>query len=308
MHSQSAKELFSKLSRFVYGTTRLGHADVSSERRLAIAREAMESGVWFHTSRQYDDALETLGTAFAEDGAKVPPLIVKMGNNSIEEVRDAIRQNLEPLGVDAIDVGQLCLGGEYAESFAAGGKALDELGALKEEGLVKHFVYEVFPWTSEIPYQALESGNAGKLVDAFIFYLNPLQRFAANPLWDLIREKDFPVIGMRAVCGAPVHALRDVPGAAWVPYLQERAVEVAPIFERSGIASWTEFCIRFSFSYSQVKATVGSTSRSENLQEYLKYGLADTIEPLPADLLNEFELLQRRWSDEVDVKAEPWTM
>lgn len=306
--TDASHPLFSKLSTYIYGTTRLGHDDVPLEDRLKIARAAVDSGVWFHTSRQYDSALETLGTVFSEDRSKVPPLFVKMGNSSIEEIRGVIQQNMEPLGITSIDVGQLSLQGDYGQSFATGGHAIDELQALKDEGLIKHFVYEVFPWTSEIPYEALKAGHADGLIDAFIFYLNPLQRFAANKLWDLIEEKSFPVIAMRTVCGAPVHTLRDVPGAAWCPYLQERAVEVAPIFERSGIESWSEFCVRFAFSFPQVKATVGSTSRQSNLNEYLKYGLAENKEPLPDDIMADLIKLQYRWSDETDVKAEPWTM
>ncbi|MEJ2054712.1 MAG: hypothetical protein P8X42_12400 [Calditrichaceae bacterium] len=106
--------------------------------------------------------------------------------------------------------------------------------------------------------------------------------------------------------GGPVHQLRNVPGAAWKEYLQRRAVEVAPIFERSGIKSWTEFCMQFAHSFPQVKATVGSTGRLENLDEYFK-ALTNT-KPLPDDIINEIVALQYRWSDELDIHAEPWSM
>lgn len=297
-----------RLSRYVYGTTRLGDARIPVVERVRIARAAMDAGVWFHTSRQYDDALEVLGRAFDEDRSKVPPLIIKIGHNTLDELRANIRQNLEPLGLDHVEVGQLCLGGQYAEDFRRGGPCYDDFRRLKDERLVRHFVMEVFPWTSQVPYEALKAGHTEGLIDAFIFYLNPLQRFAANPLWDLIRERNAKVIAMRTVCGAPVHTLRDVPGAAWVPYLQERAVEVAPIFERSGIADWSEFCVRFAFSFPQVIATVGSASRQSHLDAYLRFARAETIKPLPADIVADLAALQRRWSDEVDVHAKPWTM
>ena len=32
-------------------------------------------------------------------------------------------------------------------------------------------------------------------------------------------------------------------------------VEVVPLFERSGIESWTEFCVRFAHSFPLVRAT-----------------------------------------------------
>jgi hypothetical protein len=155
---------------------------------------------------------------------------------------------------------------------------------------------------------ALRAGHAEGVVDAFIFYLNPLQRFASNELWDLIHEKGAAVIAMRTVCGAPVHRLRDVPGAAWLPYLQERAVEVAPIFERSGVADWAEFCVRYAFSFPLVKATVGSTVHQAHLDAFLRIAGAGAVHPLPRETVEQLQELQRRWSDQVDVRAKPWTM
>jgi hypothetical protein len=133
-----------------------------------------------------------------------------------------------------------------------------------------------------------------------------LQRFASNKLWDVLKEKCEPVIAMRTVAGGPVHKLRDVPGFAWKEYLQKRAVEVAPIFERSGIESWSEFCVRFAHSFSQVRATVGSTAKAENLNEFLQ--VIDSIESLPYDIVDEIVKLQYRWSNETDIHAEPWSM
>ena len=114
------------------------------------------------------------------------------------------------------------------------------------------------------------------------------------------------MIALRTVGGGNVHRLRDVPGAAWKEYLQKRAVEVVPIFERSGIASWTEFCVRFAHGFPQVRATVGSTSHVNRLGEFLH--AAENLEPLPTDIQNEIVKLQYRWSDELDMQAEPWTM
>jgi hypothetical protein len=51
---------------------------------------------------------------------------------------------------------------------------------------------------------------------------------------------------------------------------------------------------------------VGATSHIENLNEFLL--AARNIQPLPADIQNEIVQLHYRWSDELDMKAEPWTM
>lgn len=309
-HTQFADnpQLLRDLSPFVYGTTRLGDDQLPFERRVEVARRAMDAGVWFHTSHTYGDgrALQVLRAAFDQDRARVPKLIAKIGWSSLDELRQVIHQNLDPLGVESLALGQLCLSGPLAEEYASGGNCYETFTRMKQEGLVRRFVLEVFPWTSEIALRALRGGYSEGIVDGCIFYLNPLQRFASNELWDLMVERGEPMIAMRTVAGGNVHSLRDVPGYAWKPYLQERAVEVVPIFERSGIPSWTEFCIRFAHSFPQIRATVGSTSHPKRFQEFLS--AAQNLEPLPAEIRDEIAKLHRRWSDELDMQAEPWTM
>ncbi|MBN2805726.1 MAG: aldo/keto reductase [Prolixibacteraceae bacterium] len=298
--------LLTELSPYVYGTTRLGDDKIPFDDRVEIAKAAIDTGVWFHTSHWYGNALEVLSKAFDADRLKVPNLIVKLGGESIDEIVGDIRKNTESLGIDHIELGQLCLGGNLAEEFASGGNCYKALEQLKSEGYVKRFVLEVFPWTSDIAYRALKGGYTRGIVDGTIFYLNPLQRFASNQLWDLLHELSEPIIAMRTVAGGPVHRLRDEPGFAWKEYLQKRAFEIAPIFERTGIETWTEFCVRFAHSFSLVRATVGSTANAENLNEFLM--AAESIEPLPYDIVDQIVKLHMRWSDELDMKAEPWSM
>jgi predicted aldo/keto reductase-like oxidoreductase len=301
-----SRSALNEMTPYIYGTTRLGDDSIPREERIKVACAAMNTGVWFHTSRMYGDALEVLGEAFAEEPTKVPKLIIKIGWDNVNQLRGVIEENLKPLGRDGMQLGQLCLGGELANDFANGRHCYRVFQDLKDEGLVQGYVVEAFPWTSEPPLRALRAGYTEGIVDGFIFYLNPLQRFASNALWDEIVERNQPIIAMRTVSGGPVHRLRDVPGYAWKEYLQKRAVEVAPIFEKSGIKSWTEFCVRFAHSFPQVKATVGSTSKIENLNEFLS--VKDNIEPLPENIIREIKTLQYKWSDELDIHAEPWTM
>jgi hypothetical protein len=254
----------------------------------------------------YGDALELLGEIFAEEPAKIPKLIIKIEGSNINQFRNSIEVNLKPLGLSGMQLGQLCLGGELADEFANGGNCYKAFRDLKEEGLVQGYVCEVFPWTSAAPLKALRAGYTHGIVDGFIFYLNPLQRFASNVLWNEIIERNQPIIAMRTVSGGPVHSLRDIPGFAWKDYLQKRAVEIAPIFVKSGIKSWTEFCVRFAHSFPQVKATVGSTSKIENLNEFLI--AKNNLTPLPDSIVSEIKALQSKWSDDLDIHAEPWTM
>jgi predicted aldo/keto reductase-like oxidoreductase len=305
-NSTAKSALLADLPPYIYGTTRLGDSQIPFDDRVRMARVAMDAGIWFHTSHTYGNALEVLRAAFDQDRNRVPKLIVKIIGSTVDELRTVIRQNIEPLGVDNIELGQLCLGGELANDFARGEDCYQVFSHLKQEGLVRRFVLEVFPWTSDVALKALRGGCPDGIVDGCIFYLNPLQRFASNELWDLIRKRNEPVIALRAVSGGNVHRLRDVPGAAWKEYLQQRAVEVAPIFERSGIKSWTEFCLRFAHSFPEVRATVGATSRPENFKEFLL--AKNNLQPLPGDILDEIVKLHYRWSDELDVHAEPWSM
>ena len=296
----------SDLPPYIYGTTRLGDETVPREQRVEIAERAVETVGWMHTSRQYDNAIELLGQIFAEHPQRIPELVVKIGGGTADDVRATIAANIGPLGVATVTLGQLSPVEELEHDLVAGGSALDGLRRIRGEGLVGRYVLEIFPWTSDAPLAALRAGHLDDLIDGYILYLNPLQRFASNELWDELLDRNSAIISMRTVGGGPVHMLRDVPGAAWRPYLQERAVEVAPIFERSGISSWAEFCMRFAHSTPQVMSTVGSASRIANLDE-----LVDTskrLEPLEGGIIDELFALQRRWSDEVDVLAEPWTM
>ena len=304
--SSSQSPLLSDLPPYIYGTTRLGDEKIPFEERVSVARAAMEGVDWFHTSHTYGNALQVLRAAFDQDRTRVPKLIVKIGWSKIDELRDVIHQNIDPLGLKGLELGQLCLSGELAEDYANGGECYKLFSQLKQEGLVNRFVLEVFPWSSEVAFKALRAGYPEGIVDGYIFYLNPLQRFPSNELWDALVKRDEPMIAMRTVAGGNIYKLRDVPGYAWKPYLQQRAAEMAPIFERSGAQSWTEFCVRFAHSFPQVRATVGATSRLENLEEFLS--AAQHIEPLPKNIRDEITQLQKRWSDELDMKAEIWTM
>jgi hypothetical protein len=298
--------LLTDLPPYIYGTTRLGDKNIPFEERVRVARAAMDGTTWFHTSHTYGNALEVLRAAFDQDRARLPRLIVKLGWQHTDELREVIHQNIDPLGLAGLELGQLCLSGSLAEEYASGGRCYDVFAELKREGLVNRFVLEVFPWSSEVALKALRGGYPEGIVEGYILYLNPLQRLALNELWDELVERKEPMIAMRTVAGGNLYSLRDVPGYAWKPYLQERAAEVAPIFERSGIQNWTEFCVRFAHSFPLVRATVGATSRLENLKEFL--AAAEQVEPLPADIVDEIVKLHYRWSDEFDRKAELWSM
>ncbi len=299
-----ATQTLTDLSRYIYGTTRLGDDSIPFADRVAIARAAIQAGGWIHTSHQYGDALKVLRAAFDEDRSAVPNATFKIGWSSVEEVAGQVDLHLEALGIPSMAVGQLCPGGALADDIRNGGPSIEGLARLKGQGLVGRYVMEVWPWTSDVVLDAIQNGHAKGLIDGFIFYLNPLQRFVTNEVWDLLLAEDISIVAMRTVSGGDVHAIAGNENAP--AYLRGRAAQVAPIFDRSGIASWTEFAARYSLGFSQVRATVGATSRAEGLAEFLR--ATRDAQPLPGDIVDEILELQRAWSDEHDREAAPWSM
>ncbi len=292
------------VSKYIYGTTRLGDDSFPFGDRQAIARKARDAGVWMHTSHQYGDALKVLRSVFDEDRSRVPQVICKIGWDSVEQVREQIDIHREALDIPALGIGQLCLGENLGKELQTGGPGIDGLKQLKAEGLVGGFVLEVWPWNSENPIASLRAGVADELVDGYIFYFNPLQRFATNELWDMLIEGDKPIIAMRTVGGGSVSAIAANPQAP--EYLRKRAQQVLPLFKRSGCGTWPEFAARYVFGIPQVQATVGATSKSQNLAEFVK--AVDGRQLLPLNIQEELAQMQRQWSDEHDRHAEQWSM
>ncbi|MCX7801051.1 MAG: hypothetical protein N2109_12015 [Fimbriimonadales bacterium] len=285
------------LTRFIYGTTRLGDAQIPFEDRVLVARRAADLGLSFHTSHQYGEALAVIRAALDRDRTRVPKFVFKIGWSSVEEIRGQIELQLRALELDSMDVGQLCLGGPIAEEIAEPGRAMRGLMALREQGLVRAFVLECWPWSPDAYLRGVRNGTARQLVDAFIFYLNPLQRFVTNELWDALDEAGFPIVAMRTVCGGR----RPSTG-----YLQPRWDAVEPILHASDARSWPEFCVRYALGLPQVVATVGASARIGRVEEF--HSLSLQPRPLEPAIVAAIHDLHRRWSDEHDRHAEPWSM
>ncbi|MDR3692285.1 MAG: hypothetical protein P4L46_23080 [Fimbriimonas sp.] len=298
------KPNLSDLSPYVYGTTRLGDESIPFADRVTIVKEAVDAGLWIHTSHQYGSALSVLKSLFDQDRSAVPPTIFKVGNSSPEEVRSQVVTQLEAVGNARMDIGQVFPSGQLAEDLCTGGPGVAGLARLKDEGLVGRFEMEVWPWSSDIAARCIEGGHAEGVIDGYTFYLNPLQRFVTNELWDRMLERNVSIVAMRTVAGGDVRYTARKPDAP--EYLRSRALQVVPIFDRSGVESWTEFAARFSLGFPQVRATVGATAKRANLAEFLS-ATADA-QPLEGGIVDEILTLQRRWSDEHDRHAAPWSM
>ena len=151
----------------------------------------------------------------------MPKLIIKIGWDKVNQLRGVIEENLKPLGLDGMQLGQLCLGGELAKDFANGGQCYRVFQDLKDEGLVQGYVVEAFPWTSEPPLKALRAGYTEGIIDGFIFYLNPCSALLPTFSGMKLSKRTNPSLP----CGQSPADLsivcRDVPGFAWKDYLQK---------------------------------------------------------------------------------------
>jgi hypothetical protein len=297
--------LLNSLPNFIYGTTRLDEG-TPLQQRQEVARLASKHCSWFHISEQYGSALGTLGALIAEEQLPPPRSIFKMEAATTAELVPLCQRHCRALGVTSMDIGQLCLRDRSITELLPGSRGYEDLQNLKRSGLVKSFVIEVFPWTSNLAELALDEGAIGNLAEGFIFYFNPLQRFVSNGLWQKMTRAKVPFIGMRSVCGNNVLALRDQPGAAWKPYLQERATQIAPIFEASGESDWGRFCMRFAHSHPNLRSTVGATASRDNLSAFVNNSVSP--EALPSETLQQIHDLQVQWSEKVDALAEAWSM
>jgi len=105
----------------------LGSDSILFAERVKMTQTALDKGIWFHTSNRYNDVLQVLIVAFDADRTKVPKLIIKIGGDSIGELRNDIQKNLEPLELENLEIGQLCMGtGALVIDFANDGECFYE--------------------------------------------------------------------------------------------------------------------------------------------------------------------------------------
>ena len=126
------------LSLYTFGTMSLGREPSFPEGDLAVARRAMEAGVWFHSSPTYNNGFTfmVLRMAFAAARSQLPRLIIKIRDGSVSLMRFEAEDSCRRLDIDHIDIAQLVSqrrepGNLVAQLVAGGGPLVDELDALR---------------------------------------------------------------------------------------------------------------------------------------------------------------------------------
>jgi len=255
-------------------------AEVSND--LAVARRAMEAGVWFHSSPTYNNGFTfmVLRMAFDECPRQMPRMVIKVRDATPGLMRFEVEDTCRRLGLDGIDVAQLvsmdARPGNLADQLRGnGGPVADELASLRSRGLVRKAVLFLTPENSDAAVEAMRSG----LVDGVILYWNAMQRDCSDSAWAAIRQQKVLALALRTVGGGP----NDKASVA-------KAAPLAELVSAAGCRSATEFNLRLAASEPVIRTTIGGTASMGHLEEYL--AAAKNPAPLPAEILMRVDLLR----------------
>jgi aryl-alcohol dehydrogenase-like predicted oxidoreductase len=288
------------LTSFTFGCMSLGNSDGLDDIRaqIRVVRAAMDAGVSFHASREYagGGAFVIMRHAFDEDRARVPKIILKIRCDHALLLKFDVEDALHRLNIGRIDVAQLCRAKHdrrpVVDDFLAKGEMWNICQELKNEGKVGAFVMEIFESFSPDAIRAVQAG----LFPAYIFYFSPGERQASNALFDLLEQRQTPILSLRTLCGGILDPKRIAQIRERNP--DDRAIArfeaLRPIYEKSGAANWAEFSMSFLKSFPQLLTTIAGTSREPHLNELLE---ADrTSRPMAAPLADEIKALHRAWA------------
>ncbi len=272
------------LSRYTFGSMSLGRNPAEVDGDLVVARRAMESGVWFHSSPTYNNGFTfmVLRRAFDENRSQVPRMIVKVRDATPELMRFEVEDSCRRLGIEALDVAQLVSmnaspGNLVDQLRSDGGPLVDELASLRERGLIRQAVVFITPDNADA---AVEAVRRSPLVEGITLYWNAVQFESTDAAWSGIHADNIPVLALRTLGGS----MHDKNYAAKFERLQS-------LVSAAGCASITAFNLRLAASDPAIRTTIGGTASLAHLEMYL--AAAQNAVALPADILEKTRELQR---------------
>jgi aryl-alcohol dehydrogenase-like predicted oxidoreductase len=252
-------------------------ADISTD--LAVARRAMEAGVWFHSSPTYNQGFTymVLRAAFDEERRRTPRLILKVRDASVALMRFEVEDSCRRLGIETIDVAQLVSmdaapGNLIDQLRGGGGPLVNELASLRQRGLIQKAVIFLTPQNSDAAVAACES----ELIDDVTLYWNACQRDCSDSAWAAIRAKQIPTLALRTLAGGPS-------GSA-------KYGKLAELIQAAGCRNATDFNLRLAASEPAIRTTIGGTSSLAHLDDFLTAG--ENPAPLSQGILSAVEHLQ----------------
>ncbi len=288
------------LTSFTYGCMSLGNSDEIADIRaqIKVVRSAMETGVSFHASREYagGGAFTIMRQAFDEDRDKVPKLVLKIRCDNALLMKFDVEDALVRLGLRHIDVAQLVRAKHdrrpIVDDVLAKGEMWEVCDRLQRDGKVGQFVMEIFESFSPDAIRAVEA----KMFPGYIFYFSPGERQTSNALFDLLMQRQEPVLSLRTLCGGILDPVRieQIRGKNPEDGAVKRFEALKPLYEKSGAKSWAEFSMSYLRSFPNVVTTIAGTSRQEHLEELLAADKA--AKPMAPELADEISGLHRAWA------------
>ncbi|MHB9022659.1 MAG: aldo-keto reductase family protein [Armatimonadota bacterium] len=268
------------MTRLTMGTG--GVTDPSNPEHVAVARMAMDAGVWFHVADYGGGVYATLKQAFTEDPAHNPPCIFKLDGMGPDLFRASLEDALRRTGKERIEIGQVC-GNPVDDTLAPLADALYEA---REAGLIGCYIMDVIRPYSPKVMEAVEKG----LFAGYIFYLNVMERQLSNAANALLEARLTPVLAMRTFGG------RDGGNYLFGDPEEPRRKALESIYQRSGSKTKVDFCVRFPLSLPYTRTTIGSTGNREHLRTFLAAG--DSFQPLAPEIVTELLKLLRTWDEQ----------
>ncbi len=270
-----------ELTRFTFGTGKV--SDRTNPTHQRVVREAMEAGVWFHTSAEYDKGgvFQTLKQAFDEAPSQRPPCIFKVDGKGADLLRQTVENSLRGTGVERVDIAQVC-GGLTADDLQPGAALHDAMVDLRDKGLVGSYVLEIFWSRSPSALPIVEQ----ELFGAYIYYLNVVNREIDNAVHDAIHAKAMDVLALRTVGGG-------VENYQAPPDSDAARAALEKLYQRSGCDSRFEFRMRYVLSRPNVKTTIGATANPEHLRTLIEGGR--NFQPLDPAIVAQIDKLHREW-------------
>lgn len=281
------------ISSFTFGCMSFHGQPENFKNEIRVTRAAMDSGVWFHSSQEYDGgaAFMIMRHAFDEDRAHTPKLLLKIRCDHAAVLKFDVEDALRRLNVERVDLVQLCRAKHdrrpVVDDFLAHGEMWQVCQQLEKEGKVGQFVMEIFASFSP---DAIRAVNAD-MFPGYIFYFSPGERQVNNELFELLQKTNKPILSLRTMWGGnftPARLQMHLDKDPNHPFIARYAALKA-IYEKSGACSFAEFSMSFLRSFPNVRTTIAGTSKVENLQALLE---ADrNAKPMDPSLVAEINAL-----------------
>ena len=276
----------------------LGNQVAAMSAQVAIVRQAMELGLWFHTSQEYGGSggtFQVLRRAFDECPGRRPPIIAKIRCDDAEVLRFDVEDLLRRLDVERVDIVQLCKSKhdrrEIVDDLLEDGPRAAACHDLAKRGLARSFCLELFITCSADGTRAIRNS----LFDAYIFYWNPIEREIAAETYAALKQSPARVLALRTVCGGlntPTDLARfsvDKPH-----YRTDRFETVWPLVVESGCQDVLELSARYLASQPQVLTTIGGTSSAEHMVRYFE--AVRDARPLAPEWVAKLDALHDQWA------------